>query len=147
MNQEHKLLHGSLCSFSLTKLRGYKANRTGRFGLRSNGALYSFEKNNNVKLYPTFRPRESFEIQKQNRNSENLTQLKRDIIRMSINTIRIPADALIVSVDAIRKSQNFLIVFFDEKGKIQSSFRRKMAFQYKIRHKTKSFSERNKKRS
>jgi len=70
-----------------------------------------------------------------------------DILIMSINTIRMPADALIVSVDAIRKSQNFLIVFFDEKGKIQSTFRRKMAFQYKIKHKTKSFSERKKKRS
>ena len=111
--------HIELCAlFSLTELRGYKANRTRRFGLRSNGALYSFGENNNVKLYLTFRPRESFKIQKQNRNSENLTQLKRDIIRMSINTIRLSADALIVSVDVIRKSQNFLIVFFDEKGKI-----------------------------
>lgn len=147
MNQEHKLLHGSLCSFSLTKLQGYEANRVGWTGQKSRTTLYGLRESNNVKLYRIFRYRESFEIQKWKRSLENFTQLKTGIISVFENAIRLPADALIVLADTIRRPKNFFIVFFDEKDKIRAFLSEKMAFQYKIKHKTKSFSERNEKRT
>lgn len=147
MNQEHKLLHGSLCSFSLTKLQGYEANRSEWTSLRSCTILYAFRESNNVKLYRIFRYRESFEIQKRKRSLENFTQLKTGIISVFENAIKLPADALIVLVDTIRRPKNFLIVFFDEKDKNKSIFKRKMAFQHKMKYKTKRFFERNEKRT
>jgi hypothetical protein len=63
------------------------------------------------------------------------------------NAIKLPADALIVLADTIRRPKNFLIVFFDEKDKNKSVFKRKMAFQHKMKYKTKRFFERNEKRT
>ena len=128
MNQEHKLLHGSLCSFSLTKLQGYEANRVGWTGQKSRTTLYGLRESNNVKLYRIFRYRESFEIQKRKRSLENFTQLKTGIISVFENAIRLPADALIVLADTIRRPKNFFIVFFDEKDKNKSIFKRKNGF-------------------
>lgn len=147
MNQEHKLLNGSLCSFSLTKLQGYEANRVGWTGQKSRTTLYGLRESNNVKLYRIFRYRESFEIQKWKRSLENFTQLKTGIISVFENAIKLPADALIVLADTIRRPKNFLIVFFDEKDKNKSVFKRKMAFQHKMKYKTKRFFERNEKRT
>ena len=95
----------------------------------------------------SFRYRESFEIQKRKRSLENFTQLKTGIISVFENAIKLPADALIVLVDTIRRPKNFLIVFFDEKDKNKSVFKRKMAFQHKMKYKTKRFFERNEKRT
>ena len=128
MNQEHKLLHGSLCSFSLTKLQGYEANRSEWTSLRSCTILYAFRESNNVKLSRIFQCQESFEIQKRKRSLENFTQLKTGIISVFENAIRLPADALIVLVDTIRRPKNFLIVFFDEKDKNKSVFKQKNGF-------------------
>jgi hypothetical protein len=63
------------------------------------------------------------------------------------NAIKLPADALIVLVDTIRRAKNLFIVFFDEKDKNKSVFKRKMAFQHKMKYKTKRFFERNEKRT
>ena len=113
--------------------------------------LYYFiciqRESNNVKLYRIFLYRESFEIQKRKRSLENFTQLKTGIISVFENAIKLPADALIVLADTIRRPKNFLIVFFDEKDKNKSVFKRKMAFQHKMKHKTKRFFERNEKRT
>lgn len=147
MNQEHKLPCRSLCSFSLTKLQGYEANRSEWTSLRSCTILYAFRESNNVKLSRIFQCQESFEIQKRKRSLENFTQLKTGIISVFENAIKLPADALIVLVDTIRRPKNFLIVFFDEKDKNKSVFKRKMAFQYKMKYKTKRFFERNEKRT
>jgi hypothetical protein len=63
------------------------------------------------------------------------------------NAIRLPADALIVLADTIRRPKNFFIVFFDEKDKIRAFLSEKMAFQHKMKYKTKRFFERNEKRT
>ena len=110
--------------------------------------LYTDSERATMSSYIAFFDTENrLKFKNEKRSLENFTQLKTGIISVFENAIKLPADALIVLVDTIRRPKNFLIVFFDEKDKNKSVFKQKMAFQHKMKYKTKRFFERNEKRT